>query len=81
MDSQLNELSKGDKASISQNRYNLRSKKKDGMPDVPEQPTRAEKPAKDVADNNKGKKIQAPSPVVQTPVPEVKEIPKAHILF
>jgi hypothetical protein len=64
MDSQLNELSKGDKASSNQNRYNLRSKKKVGMPDVPEQPTRAEEPAKDMEDNNKGKKTQAPSPVV-----------------
>jgi hypothetical protein len=37
MDSQLNELSKGDKASNSQNRHNLRSKKKLRAPDVPEQ--------------------------------------------
>jgi hypothetical protein len=37
MDSQLNELSKGDKASSSQNKYNLRSKKKTIAPDVPEQ--------------------------------------------
>jgi hypothetical protein len=29
-----------------------------------------------MADNNQGKKTQAPSPVVQTLVPEVKEIPK-----
>jgi hypothetical protein len=36
MDSQLNELSKGDKASSSQGRYNLRSKKKIAAPDVPE---------------------------------------------
>jgi hypothetical protein len=36
MDSKLNELSKGDRASNSQSRYNLRSKKKIGAPDVPE---------------------------------------------
>jgi hypothetical protein len=51
------------------------------MPDVPEQPTRAEKPAKDVADNGKGKKVQTPSPVVKTPVPEVKEIPRPTFPF
>jgi ribonuclease HI len=76
MDNQLNELSKGDKASNNPNRYNLRSKKKEGKPDVPDRPTIAENPAKDVADDNKGKKVQTPSPVVKTPVPEVKEIPK-----
>jgi hypothetical protein len=36
MDNQLNELSKGDKANNSPNRYNLRSKKKEGKPDVPD---------------------------------------------
>jgi hypothetical protein len=35
MDIQLNELSKGDKANNSLNRYNLRSKKKEGNIDVP----------------------------------------------
>jgi hypothetical protein len=81
MNSQLNELSKGDKDSINQNRYSLKSKKKAGTPDVPEQPTKVENPAKDMADNNKGKKLQAPSPVVQTPFPEVKEIPKPPSSF
>jgi hypothetical protein len=36
MDNQLNELRKGDKANNNPNRYNLRSKKKEGMPDVPD---------------------------------------------
>jgi hypothetical protein len=36
MDGQLNELSKGDKASGSQGRYDLRSKKRTVAPDVPE---------------------------------------------
>jgi hypothetical protein len=56
MDSQLNELSKGDKASGSQGRYDLRSKKKTVAPDVPEQSTRTEKPANEVADSHRGKK-------------------------
>jgi hypothetical protein len=60
MDCQLNELSKGDKAKNNPNRYNLRSKNKEGNPDVHDRPTRAEKPAKHVADGSKGKKIQTP---------------------
>jgi len=36
MDNQLNELSKGDKASGSRGRYNLRSNKKTEAPDIPE---------------------------------------------
>jgi hypothetical protein len=69
MDSQLNELSKGVKASSSQSRYNLRSKKKIGAPDVPEQITRTERPANEIADNNEGKKAQPLSPMVQSHVP------------
>jgi hypothetical protein len=34
MDSQLNELSKGERTSGNPNRYNLRSKKKEGKPDI-----------------------------------------------
>jgi hypothetical protein len=57
MDSQLNELRKGDKSNRSPNRYNLRSKKKEGNHNSPEQPTRVEKPVEDVADGSKGKKV------------------------
>jgi hypothetical protein len=39
MESQLNELSKGDNASGGQGRYDLRSKKKTIAPDIPEQST------------------------------------------
>jgi hypothetical protein len=39
MENQLNELRKGDKASSSPNKYNLRPKKKFGTPDVLEKPT------------------------------------------
>jgi uncharacterized small protein (DUF1192 family) len=52
MNSQLNELSKGDKASGGRGRYNLRSDKKTTTPDVPEQSTRTEKPANEVADSS-----------------------------
>jgi hypothetical protein len=72
MDSQLNELSKGDKAIDSPNRYNIRSKKKRGKPDVPEQPTRVENPTEDVASNNQEKKTQNPSPIAKCPILEVR---------
>jgi hypothetical protein len=81
MESQLNELSKGDKANNSQNRYNLRSKKNLGAPDVPEQFTRTEKLANEVADSSKGKKAQPLSPIVQSHVLEVREIPKLTSSF
>jgi hypothetical protein len=74
-------ISKGDKASSSQSRYNLRSKKKIGAPDVPEQFTRTEKPANEVADNNKGKKSQPLSPMIQIHVLEVRGIPKLASSF
>jgi hypothetical protein len=55
MDSQLNELSKGDKAGDGQGRYNLRSDKSTAAPDIPEQSTRTEKPANKIADGHRGK--------------------------
>jgi hypothetical protein len=48
MDSQLNELIKGEKTSNNPNRYILRSKKKEGKIVFSDQPTREKKPAKDV---------------------------------
>jgi hypothetical protein len=81
MDSQLNELSKGDKASSIQGKYNLRSKKKIAAPDVPDQFPRTEKHASEVVDSNKGKKVQPLSPMVQSHVPEVRETPKLTSSF
>jgi hypothetical protein len=40
MGSQLNELRKGERTNGNPNRYNLRSKKNEGNPDMPDQPTR-----------------------------------------
>jgi hypothetical protein len=62
MDSQLNELRKGDKASGNQGRYDLRSKKKTVAPDIPEQGV--EKPAREMADSHRGKKHQPLSHIV-----------------
>jgi ribonuclease HI len=81
MDSQLNELSKGDKVSGGRGRYNLRSDKKTATPDIPEQSTRTEKPANAVADSHRGKKAQPLSPTVHNHVPEIREIPKPTSSF
>jgi ribonuclease HI len=81
MDSQLNELSKGDKVSGGRGRYNLRSDKKTTAPDIPEQSTRTERPANEIADGHRGKKALPPSPIVHNHVPEIKEIPKLASSF
>jgi hypothetical protein len=72
MDNQINELSKGEKASSSFNKYNLGSKKKEGKFDIPDQPSKAEKLAKYVANRSKEKKSQNPSPIAKGHVPEVR---------
>jgi hypothetical protein len=76
MTSQMNELSKGEKTSNSPNKYNLRSKKKEGKSDVPDHPSRAEEPTRDAVNNNKEKKSHNPPPMAKEPVPEVREIMK-----
>jgi hypothetical protein len=81
MDSQLNELSKGDKATNNQGRYDLRSKKKTATPDAPERSTRIEEPANEVADSHRGKRHQPLSPIVQSHVPKIREIPKLASSF
>jgi uncharacterized small protein (DUF1192 family) len=81
MDGQLNELSKGDKASGGRGRYNLRSDKRAATPDVPEPSTRAEKPANEIADSHRGKKAQPLSPIVQNHAPEIRDIPKLASSF
>jgi uncharacterized small protein (DUF1192 family) len=81
MDSQLNELSKGDKVNGGRGRYNLRSDKKAVAPDIPKQSTRTEKPANEVVDSHRGKKAQPLSPIVHNHVPEIREIPKITSSF
>jgi ribonuclease HI len=81
MNSQINELSKGEKANSSPNKYNLRSKKKEGKSDIPDQPSIAEKPTKDATNNNKEKKAQNPPPIAKDLVPEVREILKPPSSF
>jgi hypothetical protein len=81
MDSQLNELSKGDKVSGDRGRYNLRSNKRTATPNIPEQSARIEKPANEVADSHRGKKDKPLSPIVHNHVPEIREIPKLTYSF
>jgi hypothetical protein len=59
MNSQINELSRGEKANNSSpNKYNLRSKKKEGKSDTPDRPLIAENPAKGAVNYSKEKKAQ-----------------------
>jgi hypothetical protein len=66
MNSQINELSKGEKANSSPNKYNLRSKNKEVKSDIPDQPSIAEKPTKDATNNNKEGEAQNPPPKPKT---------------
>jgi hypothetical protein len=77
MDSQINELSKWEKANSSPNKYNLRSKKKERKYDVPDQSSRGGKPSKDATNISEEKEAQNPSPVAKSLVLEVREILKA----
>jgi hypothetical protein len=69
MGSQLNEMRKWERTSGNPNRYNLKSKKKEGKPDINEYPTRTEHPVKEVAASSKEKKAQNPQVVVKSPIP------------
>jgi hypothetical protein len=70
MNSQINELSKREKENDSiPNKYNLRSKKKEGKFDIPDQPLIAEKPAKLATNTAKEKKTQNISPMAKDPIP------------
>jgi hypothetical protein len=74
MNSQINELSKGEKANNSPNKYNLRSRKKQGKSGILDQPSRVENPVKDETNNNRENNAQNSSPLPKEPVLEVREI-------
>jgi hypothetical protein len=76
MNSQVNELGKGEKANNTPNRYHLRSKKKEGNFDSHDQSLIAEKLAKPATITTKEKKTQNTSPIVKETVSEVREAPK-----
>jgi hypothetical protein len=81
MDSQLNELSKGEKTNDNPSKYNLRSKKKEGKTDTSDQPTKTKNSAKAVAASSKEKDAQNPQALVKSPTPEIKEILKSPSSF
>jgi hypothetical protein len=81
MNSQVNELGKGEKANNTPNRYHLRSKKKEGNFDSHDQPLIAEKPAKPATITTKEKKTQNTLPTAKEPVSEVREAPKPFPSF
>ena len=81
MDNQLNELSKGGKANENTNKYNLRSKKKEGTPNTSDQPNKIENFSKAVVSSSKEKEEKNPQAVIKTHVPEIKEILKSPSAF
>jgi hypothetical protein len=67
-------LSKGERTNGNPNRYNLRSKKKEGNPNIPDHPTRTEHHVKEVEASIKETEEQNPQAVVKSPILESKEI-------
>jgi hypothetical protein len=76
MRAQIHELGKEQRAGHTSNRYNLRSRRKEGDFDSPDQPLIAEKPTRSAATTTKEKKTQSASPAAKDPVTKVREAPK-----
>jgi hypothetical protein len=68
MNSQVNELGKGENSNNTPNRYNLRSKKKEGNFDSQDQPLIVERHAKPAAVTTYEKKTQNTLPTAKEPV-------------
>jgi hypothetical protein len=76
MNIQIHELGKGERAGHTSNRYNLRSRKKEGDFDSQDQPLIVDSPTKSATTTTKEKKTQSASPIAKEPVSEVREAPK-----
>jgi ribonuclease HI len=76
MSAQIHELGKEQRAGHTSNRYNLRSRRKEGDFDSPDQPLIAERPTRSAAAATKDKRAQSALPAVKEPVTEVREAPK-----
>lgn len=81
MNNQLNELSKGEKTKENQNKYNLRSKQKEGKPSTSNQPKKSENYAKTVTAISKENEELNNQPVIKAPILEIKEILKSPSSF
>ena len=68
MSAQIHELGKEQRASHTSNRYNLRSRRKEGDLDSSDQPLIAERPTKIAAATAKEKKTQSASPAAKETV-------------
>jgi hypothetical protein len=76
MSAQIHELGKEQRAGHTSNRYNLRSRRKEGDFDSPDQPLIEDRPIKPTVATTKEKKTQSASPAAKEPVTEVREAPK-----
>jgi hypothetical protein len=69
LNNQINELSKGEKANTTPNKYNIWSKRKIEESDIPTQPPRVEKPTKNALNTIKENKSLNSSPISKDTVP------------
>jgi hypothetical protein len=76
MSAQIHELGKEKRAGHTFNIYNLRSRRKEGDFDSPDQPLIADMPTKNAAAMAKEKKTQSVSPTAKEPVTDVREASK-----
>jgi hypothetical protein len=81
MRNQLNELSKGEKVNETHNKYNLRSKQKEGKPSTSNQPKKPDTPPKTMVAPNKGTEEENNQPIIKALVQETKEILKSQSYF
>jgi hypothetical protein len=82
MSAQIHDLGKEQRVYHTSNRYNLRSRRKEGDFDSQDQPLIADRPTKTATATTKEKKAQSASPTAKEPVTEVREaykpIPSFH---
>jgi hypothetical protein len=76
MSAQIHELGKEERHGHTSNRYNLRSRRKEGDFDSSDQPLIVDRPTKTAAAAAKEKKTQSASLAAKEPVTEVREAPK-----
>jgi ribonuclease HI len=76
MSAQIHELAKEQRANHTSNRYNLRSRRKEGDFDSQDHPLIADRPTKTTTATTKEKKAQSASPAAKEPITEVREASK-----
>jgi hypothetical protein len=76
MSAQIHELAKEQRVDHTSNRYNLRSRRKEGDFDNQDHPLIADRPTKTATTTTKEKKAQSTSPAAKEPITEVREASK-----